>query len=126
MVETHIQNHKSSDNKALPALALRQQETAALTLAVTSPASCDVPVVTITSTRFLRLPELLARLGVCRATIYLHMAAGKFPKQIALGPRAVGWLEHEIDAWLAAKMKTRHDKLQKSKCERAHKRTHIG
>lgn len=26
---------------------------------------------------------------------------GEFPKRVKLGPRAVGWLESELDAWLA-------------------------
>ncbi len=72
--------------------------------AVAASAPCDVSAVSITSTRLLRLPELLARLHVCRATIYLHISKGTFPKPIAISPRAVGWLEHEIDAWLAKKI----------------------
>jgi predicted DNA-binding transcriptional regulator AlpA len=35
------------------------------------------------------------------------MAAGSFPKQIALGIRAVGWLESEIDQWLALRISAR-------------------
>jgi prophage regulatory protein len=75
--------------------------------AVASPAPCrvhgvheqDRPI------RFLRLPEVIARVGLRRASIYLHIADGTFPKQISLGPRAVGWLEHEIDAWIAARIR---------------------
>ena len=47
------------------------------------------------------------RVGLKRASIYQHMAAGSFPKQIALGIRAVGWLESEIDAWLAVRIHAR-------------------
>lgn len=57
--------------------------------------------------RILRLPEVMARVGLCRASIYQYMMAGMFPKQITLGPRAVGWLEHEIDAWLMARIQAR-------------------
>ena len=35
-----------------------------------------------------------------RSTIYLKVAQGSFPKPINLGPRAVGWVASEIDAWL--------------------------
>jgi len=49
----------------------------------------------------LRLPAVKARTGLSRSTIYLRAADGTFPRQIALGPRAVGWLESEIDDWLA-------------------------
>jgi prophage regulatory protein len=56
----------------------------------------------------LRLPEVIKRIGLCRASIYLHMAQGTFPKQISLGARAVGWIEHEINAWLAARVSSRN------------------
>ena len=61
--------------------------------------------------RILRLPEVIERVGLKRASIYLHMAQGSFPKQISLGTRAVGWLEHEIDAWIIARVgaRTRSD-----------------
>ncbi len=60
-----------------------------------------------TPIRILRLPDVIDRVGICRASIYQHMAAGLFPKTISLGARSVGWLEHEIDAWLTAKIHTR-------------------
>ena len=51
-------------------------------------------------TRLLRLPEVMSRVGLKHSMIYLRMKEGKFPKQVSLGARAVGWLEHEIDSWL--------------------------
>lgn len=48
----------------------------------------------------LRRPEVEARTGLSRSTIYLKVAQGSFPKPINLGPRAVGWLAAEVDAWL--------------------------
>lgn len=47
-----------------------------------------------------RLPAVKARTGLSRSTIYLRIAEGTFPRPIALGPRAVGWLESEIEDWL--------------------------
>ena len=51
----------------------------------------------------LRCKQVQARIGLSRATIYLRMAdsASSFPKPISLGPRAVGWIESEIDTWLS-------------------------
>jgi len=49
--------------------------------------------------RFLRLPEVEARTGLARPTIYVRMAEGSFPKSVSLGGRAVGWIEAEIDGW---------------------------
>ncbi len=50
--------------------------------------------------RILRLPEVVARTGLSRSTIYLRLEQGRFPRPIALGGRAVGWIESEIDAWI--------------------------
>lgn len=48
----------------------------------------------------LRLPAVIATTGLSRSTIYARILEGTFPRQISLGPRAVGWLESEIDAWI--------------------------
>lgn len=50
-------------------------------------------------TRILRLPEVLARTGVSRTTIYKWIAEGRFPRPIPLGPHSVGWFESELEAW---------------------------
>ena len=50
--------------------------------------------------RFLRLPEVEARTGLARATIYARMAAGTFPQPVSLGRRAVGWIEAEVEEWM--------------------------
>ena len=52
----------------------------------------------------LRLPAVKARTGLSRSTIYLRVAEGKFPRPISLGARAVGWLDAEIEAWLATQI----------------------
>ena len=57
--------------------------------------------------RILRLPEVMSRVGLCRASVYQQMVAGTFPRQIPLGLRAVGWLESEISAWLFARIHAR-------------------
>lgn len=50
----------------------------------------------------LRLPEVEKRTGLRRASIYRRAAAGTFPKPVRIGPNATGWIESEIDAFLAA------------------------
>ncbi|MXW67663.1 MAG: AlpA family transcriptional regulator [Gemmatimonadales bacterium] len=55
-------------------------------------------------TRFLRLPEVMARTGLSRSTIYVRLAAGRFPRPVALGGRAVGWIEAEIEEWVAERI----------------------
>ena len=50
--------------------------------------------------RILRLPEVMARTGLSRSTIYLRISQDNFPKPVSLGARAVGWVEAEIQEWL--------------------------
>ncbi len=52
----------------------------------------------------LRLPEVKARTGLSRSTIYLRMSEGAFPEPISLGARSVGWIESEINAWIAQRI----------------------
>lgn len=51
-------------------------------------------------TCFLRLPEVQKRTGLSRSTIYVRLAEGRFPRPVALGTRAVGWVEAEVEAWI--------------------------
>ena len=53
----------------------------------------------------LRRKQVQARTGLSRSTIYLYIKDGLFPKPIALGPRAVGWIESEVSDWIAERMK---------------------
>ena len=57
--------------------------------------------------RILRLPEVMARTGLSRSTIYLRISQGTFPKPVSLGPRAVGWVEAEIQEWIERQIESR-------------------
>ena len=50
--------------------------------------------------RFLRLPEVLARTGLSRSTVYVRLDQGRFPRPVSLGVRSVGWIEDEVDGWI--------------------------
>lgn len=52
----------------------------------------------------LRLSEVQKRVPYSRSTIYLKVSRGEFPRPVNLGARAVGWLESEIDEWIAARI----------------------
>jgi prophage regulatory protein len=54
--------------------------------------------------KIIRLQAVKARCGLSRSTLYNRMAAGEFPCSVALGPRSVGWVESEINAWIAARI----------------------
>jgi prophage regulatory protein len=57
----------------------------------------------------LRRYQVEKRTGLSRSTIYLRIQEGTFPRPINLGARAVGWLENEIEAWLAARLEIRNN-----------------
>lgn len=57
--------------------------------------------------KILRLPEVKARTGLSRSTLYALIRQGAFPHHVALGMRCVGWLESEIDGWIAARTASR-------------------
>jgi prophage regulatory protein len=59
------------------------------------------------SERVLRLRHVEEKTGLKHTYIYMLMAAGTFPKQIKLSPKARGWIESEIDAWIAARIAER-------------------
>ena len=60
------------------------------------------------SSAFLRLPEVKARTGLSRSTIYLRVNEGTFPAPVKLGGvRAVGWVETEISTWLTECVQSR-------------------
>jgi prophage regulatory protein len=49
----------------------------------------------------LRMPQVKARTGLSRSAIYLKIKNGEFPAPVSLGPRAVGWLEAEVERWIS-------------------------
>ena len=54
--------------------------------------------------RILRVAEVQARVGgIGRTTIYRWIRDGVFPAPRQVGPHTVGWLEADVDAWVAAR-----------------------
>jgi prophage regulatory protein len=51
--------------------------------------------------RFIRIKEVMSRTGLARSTIYMIIKQGRFPKPIKLSLNTVGWLESEINGWIA-------------------------
>ena len=48
----------------------------------------------------LRLPDVIARVGLSRSTIYRATANGGFPRPLKLTAQTVAWRESEINAWI--------------------------
>ena len=53
----------------------------------------------------LRRPQVEARTGLSRSTIYFWMKNGNFPLPVRLGERLVAWKESEINTWLDGRNK---------------------
>ncbi len=51
--------------------------------------------------KILKLPEVMKVTALSRSSIYAFIKTKKFPKPIQLGERAVGWLESDVQAWIA-------------------------
>ena len=63
-------------------------------------------------TKILRRKQVENRTGLSRSTLYLRIQEGDFPRPINLGPRAVGWLENEVEDWLSARIEIRDSRLE--------------
>jgi prophage regulatory protein len=67
------------------------------------------------STRFnmsntiLRIPAAMAESGYSRATIYLRISQGLWPRPVSLGPRCVGFPADEIAALNGARISGKSD-----------------
>ena len=60
-----------------------------------------------TGLRILKRKAVTEKTGLERSAIYLQMQLDTFPKQVKMGPNAVGWIESEIDSWIADRVAER-------------------
>jgi prophage regulatory protein len=57
-----------------------------------------------TPLRILRIRDVRQKTGMPISTIYAWMREGRFPVPVRLGPKVVGWPEHELEVWLQGKI----------------------
>lgn len=53
----------------------------------------------------LRFKDLCFRTKLSRSTLRAKISAGVFPAPIALGDRAIGWIESDVDKWILSRVK---------------------
>ncbi len=53
--------------------------------------------------RVLRRPEVEARTGLSRSTIYALISQGRFPRPVKLSKRAVGWRAPDVVQWIESR-----------------------
>jgi prophage regulatory protein len=51
----------------------------------------------------LRLPQVMARVGLKQTRLYQLVGDGEFPAPVRLGDRAIAWVEEEVDEWIRKK-----------------------
>jgi prophage regulatory protein len=56
------------------------------------------------SLNILRLEQVCRMTGLSRSLLYQMEAEQRFPKRIHLTARAVGWVEGEVQGWLAERI----------------------
>jgi prophage regulatory protein len=54
--------------------------------------------------RIIRWPIVHDKVGLCRSHVHKLVSQGLFPHPIKLGLRSSGWVESEIDTWLAQRI----------------------
>ena len=54
----------------------------------------------IKSERLLRMPEVVAHVGIGRSAIYQGVKAGTFPKPVKISSQVSAWVGSEIDQWV--------------------------
>jgi len=64
------------------------------------------------SNNIIRLPAVIKKTGLSRSTIYALVSRKEFPPRIQLSPRSMGFLESEVDQWLADKVAARSNELK--------------
>jgi prophage regulatory protein len=60
--------------------------------------ACSAPI------HILRLTEVIERTGLKKTKIYELQSEGEFPMRVKITAHAVGWIEHEVQAWLAERV----------------------
>lgn len=72
-----------------------------------------MPIKIETAQIILRRKQVEARTGLSRSSIYARLKHNSkrpgdydptFPKPVSIGAKAVGWIEAEVDAWIAAQV----------------------
>ena len=60
----------------------------------------------IVEKKIIRLPEVMAKVGLKKSAIYNMIRRGDFPAQVRLGLHASGWIESEIEDWVSSRTET--------------------
>ncbi|MGL4349649.1 MAG: helix-turn-helix transcriptional regulator [Plesiomonas shigelloides] len=65
---------------------------------------------TAQDTRFIRMKEVCAKVGLAKSTLWELVARGQFPQKVHLGEITVAFIESEVEAWMQARAAARNTK----------------
>lgn len=57
--------------------------------------------------KILKLPAVMELTGLGRATVFSSVKSGNFPAPLKLTKRSTGWLQSEVDSWIAERRNAR-------------------
>jgi|KBSSwiStaDraftv2_1062776.scaffolds.fasta_scaffold493084_2 prophage regulatory protein len=60
----------------------------------------------------LGIRDVMRMTSLSKKLLYRLMQSDEFPRQVALSPRRVAWVQSEVEAWLAAKLETARGRPQ--------------
>ena len=69
-----------------------------------APSESSIPASNTCSIHILRLTQVIERTGLKKTKIYELQSEGEFPMRVKITAHAVGWIEHEVQAWLAERV----------------------
>jgi prophage regulatory protein len=65
----------------------------------------------IRDVQLLKASSVLKRTALAKSSMYAMIRDGDFPSPVQIGPRAVAWVDEEVDAWIAERIRVR-DRMQ--------------
>jgi len=68
------------------------------------PSRCDPAAIRERPIRMLRLAQVIDMTGLGKTKIYELQAGGSFPMRVKITAHSVGWIEDEVQAWLARRV----------------------
>lgn len=64
--------------------------------------------------KIMRLRQVEETTGLKKTAIYARITEGRFPQPVNLDGKAVGWVESEIQDWLAERVAARPSKVSET------------
>jgi predicted DNA-binding transcriptional regulator AlpA len=61
---------------------------------------------------FLPIGEVMRRCGLSKASVYLYVRRGTFPKQVRVGQRLSRWIASEVAQWMRERVDARAAQAQ--------------